>query len=116
VWILKKLGLIEMPTVNGKEVKVRATSPLAQAQNHQDILAIDRLAAFVGERFGPQLAGLFLKGDEIAEYVGKKLQVPERFVRNKAEMQDYTKMIQGLAQSMGAMPGATPQEPAVEGV
>jgi hypothetical protein len=112
VWILKKLGLIEMPTVNGKTVKVRATSPLAQAQNHQDILAIDRLAQFVGERFGPQLAGLFLKGDEIAEYVGKKLQVPQKFVRSKAEMKEYTTMLQGMAQSMGALPGGAPAEEA----
>ena len=33
VYILKKQGRIELPTVNGREVKVRSVSPLAQAQH-----------------------------------------------------------------------------------
>jgi hypothetical protein len=109
VYILKQRGLIKLPAINGKEVKVRATSPLSQAQNHQDILAVDRLAGFVGERFGPQLTGMFLKAEDIATYVAKKLQVPERFVRSQAEMQEFMKKVQAMAQSMGALPNAGPE-------
>ena len=105
VYILRKKGLIDMPAVNGKDIQVRAESPLSQAQNHQDILAVDRLAEFVGQRFGPQLANLFLKGEDIAAYVSKKLNVPEKFVRSQAEMQQAVQMMQQYAQSAGALPG-----------
>lgn len=110
VYILKKRGLIKLPAVNGKEVKVQATSPLSQAQNHQDILAVDRLAGFVGERFGPQLTGMFLKAEDISAYVAKKLQVPERFVRSQAEMKAFMTQMQQMAQAMGALPNAGPAQ------
>ena len=42
VYILKKQGRIELPTINGREVKVRSVSPLAQAQANQDITSVAR--------------------------------------------------------------------------
>ena len=42
IHILKKQGRIELPTVNGREVKIRSVSPLAQAQSNQDITAVSR--------------------------------------------------------------------------
>ena len=38
IYILKKQGRIEIPTVNGRQVKVRSVSPLSQGQAKQDIL------------------------------------------------------------------------------
>lgn len=113
VWILKKRGLIQLPVVNGRTVKVRSTSPLAQAQNAKDIQNIDRLVGFVQQRFGPQLANIFLKGEEIVPEVAKKLQVFAGATRSKVEMKALIEQLQGMAQQAGMIQGDAP--PSVEG-
>ena len=47
VYILKKQGRIDIPSLNGREVKVRSVSPLAQAQANQDIASVDRFLEMV---------------------------------------------------------------------
>lgn len=103
VYILKKKGLIDLPAVNGKTVKVVPASPLAQAQNQIDIQAVDRLVEFVGARFGPQLANIFIKGEDVSKYVGDKLQVPGNLVRNKQEMAEAMQQMMQLANAAGGL-------------
>jgi hypothetical protein len=47
VYILKKQGRIELPTINGREVKVSSVSPLAQAQANEDITSVARFLELV---------------------------------------------------------------------
>lgn len=98
IYIMKKRGMVTLPTVNGKTIRVRAKSPLAQAQAQIDIQNSDRLVELVNARFGPQLANVFIKGEEMSAYWGEKLQVPGRLVRTKPEMQQLMQAIQGMAQ------------------
>ena len=37
VYILKKQGRIKIPVINGREIKIKSSSPLAQAQHQQDV-------------------------------------------------------------------------------
>lgn len=112
VHILKKQGRISLPTVNGREVKVRATSPLAQAQNFQDIQSIDRFLELVAGRFGPQMVNLLVKSEEAARFLADKFGVPERVLRTDRER---AALMQQMAQAMGEMnaagPGAPPSAP-----
>lgn len=103
VFILRRRGLISLPAVNGKLIKVMPTSPLAQAQNQQDILNVDRWLVFLGQKFGPQLVNIYANGEEIAAYVGHKLNVPERLVRSQVQQQQMMQSIEQLA-------GAAPQQ------
>ena len=114
IYIMKELGMIELPTVNGKEISVTATSPLAQAQNQQDIQGVDRLVEWVAARFGPQLANIFIKGEDASAYVADKLQVPKDLVRTKEEMQAAIKQFAEMQQGGGQE--APPEDPmAAEG-
>lgn len=97
VYILKKRGLIELPAVNGRTVKVVAKSPLAQAQAQIDIQNSDRLVELVNARFGPQLANVFIKGEDMSKYWAEKLQVPGALVRSKPEMEALAQQIAQLA-------------------
>jgi len=99
IFILKKQGRINLPTVNGREVKVRSTSPLAQAQAQQDIVAFDRFVELVGTRFGPQLINLLVKSEDAAKYLADKFGVPERLLRSDEER---TQLVAQLTQSMQA--------------
>lgn len=102
VHILKQQNRIQLPTVNGREVKVRATSPLAQAQNFQDIQAVDRFLELVAGRFGPQMINLLVKSEEASRFLAEKFGVPERVLRSD---QERRQLMQQMAQIMGAMNG-----------
>lgn len=108
IFILKQRGMITLPTVNGRVVKISAKSPLAQAQNQIDIQNIDRLTQFSMQSFGPQMTNIFLKGEDILPYVAEKLQVPGNLVRNKIEMQKMIEQVQQLAASAQGQPQEPP--------
>lgn len=112
--ILKDRGLIKMPTVNGKEIKLIATSPLAQAQNYQDIDAVDKFTGLVQARFGTDGLNVFVDGSETTSYLADRFKVPRRILRPKAEQ---TKLIQQFAQQAGAGGTGEPagQQPAPGG-
>lgn len=113
VYIMRKRGLITLPTVNGKTIRIRAKSPLAQAQAQIDIQNSDRLVELVNARFGPQLANVFIKGEEMSAYWGEKLQVPGRLVRSKPEMSQLLQQLQGMAQQASAPPEGQPAMPEI---
>jgi hypothetical protein len=99
LYILKKQGRIEIPTVNGREVQVRSTSPLAQAQAFEDITSVNRFLELIQVRFGPQMVNLFVKGDETTKYLANKFGVPDSLVRNEAERAELAQNIAQMGQN-----------------
>ena len=63
------------PTVNGREVKVRSISPLAQAQSNQDITSVSRFLELVNGFFGPDTTNLLIDSEETAVFLAKKFGV-----------------------------------------
>ena len=104
IYILKKQGRIKLPTVNGREVKIRATSPLAQAQANQDITTVARFLEMVGGAFGPEMLQLLIDGEESALYLAKKFGVPERLIRDKEQRKQIAALAQQMAQQQQGMP------------
>ena len=104
IYILKKQGRIELPTANGREVKIRATSPLAQAQANQDITTVARFLEMVGGAFGPEMLQLLIDGEESAVYLAKKFGVPERLIRDKEQRKQIAAIAQQMAQQQQGMP------------
>jgi hypothetical protein len=102
IYILKKQGRIEVPTVNGREVKIRATSPLAQAQANQDISSVARFLELVGGVFGPEMLQLLIDGEETAVHLAKKFGVPERLIRDAEQRKQIAAIAQQMAQQQGA--------------
>jgi|TARA_R100000084_G_scaffold102164_1_gene57659 hypothetical protein len=98
VYILKKQGRIKIPTINGREIKIQSSSPLAQAQHQQDVATIDRFLAMIQGRVGPELTNILIKQDEVAKYVAKKLGIPEELIRSTEEMQAAAQQMQQMMQ------------------
>tara|TARA_R110002153_G_scaffold45994_1_gene129759 strand:+ start:687 stop:2228 length:1542 start_codon:yes stop_codon:yes gene_type:complete len=107
VYILKKQGRIEVPTINGREVKIRSVSPLAQAQSNQDISSVARFLELVGGVFGPEMLQLLVDGEKTAVHLAKKFGVPESLIRDE----DQRKQIAALAQQMAEQQAQQPQQP-----
>ena len=98
VHILKKQGRINIPTVNGREIKIQSTSPLAQAQANQDINGFNRFLELVGTRFGPQLINLLVDSNEATKYLAEKFGIPEKLTRSKEEMEQVMMQMQQALQ------------------
>ena len=98
VHILKKQGRIEMPTVNGREVKVRSVSPLAQAQSNQDIQAISRFLETINGYFGQDVTNLLISSEDTAMYLAAKFGIPESLIRDEEERNNLVAMMQQMQQ------------------
>jgi len=98
IYILKRQGRIEVPTVNGREIKIRSVSPLAQAQAQQDVLSVDRFLELVGGRFGPQILNLLIDSQEVSIYLARKFGVPDNLIRSPEQRAMLTEMAQQMAQ------------------
>jgi hypothetical protein len=109
IYILKKQGRIKIPVVNGREIKIRSSSPLAQAQHQQDVATIDRFLGMMQMRVGPELLNILVKQDEVAKFIAGKLGVPEELIRSEEEMQQAAIQLQQLQQQQQApMEGSPP--------
>ena len=100
VYILKKQGRIEIPSINGREVKVKSVSPLAQAQANQDISNVSRYLQLVGGTFGPEVLNILIRSDDVAAYLAKKFGVPDSLVRDKVEREQLLQAAQQYQQQM----------------
>jgi hypothetical protein len=98
IYILKKQGRIEMPTVNGREVKIRSSSPLAQAQSNQDITSVSRFLELVNAYFGPDTTNVLINSEETAIHLAKKFGVPDGLIRDADERREIVAMMQQMQQ------------------
>ena len=85
VHILQKQGKIELPKINGREVKIINTSPLAQAQHNEDVARVARWLQLLNGGFGPQMTNTIVEATEAAIYAGQKIGVPEKLIRDAGE-------------------------------
>ena len=105
--LLSKQGRIELPKVNGREVKVAARSPLAKAQHMQDISDVNRFNEIIAGTFGPQMINVIVNQNETAKYLAEKMNLPEKLIRDEEEQQRIVQQISQLQTS--APEGEVPQ-------
>ena len=98
IYILKKQGRIEVPVINGREVKIRSVSPLAQAQANQDITSVARYLEMIGSTLGPEMLQLLIDGEQTAVYLAKKFGVPESLIRDEDQRKQIAEMAAQMQQ------------------
>jgi len=96
--VLKEQGRIDLPIINGREVKVQAISPLARSQYQQDISDINRFHEIIGTTFGPQMLNLIVNQDAVARHIGKLMNIPEKLLRDEQEQAQLAQQMQQMAQ------------------
>ena len=99
--ILSKQGRIEIPKVNGREVKIAPRSPLAQAQHLQDVADVTRFNEIIAGTFGPQMINLIVDQNATAKYLAEKMNLPEKLIRDEEEQKQLADRMSQLQQSAG---------------
>jgi len=108
--IMDERGLINLPLkINGLEVKIVPVSPLAQAQNMDDVQDVMQWAQ-IAASMGP-VAQSTVKQDAIADFVADKLGVPNSLRTSDEERQELEQQIGQMLQQQQQMPpeAAPPQ-------
>jgi hypothetical protein len=113
VWLLTRQGVLEMPLVDGRQVRIIAKSPLARAQKFEEIERIRGFAGDVIGMVGPQGGQLFIDHEVLVEELQAKWEVPQNLVRSAGERD---KMLSNAAeaaqaqQQQQAVPGGLPAQ------
>jgi hypothetical protein len=99
VWLFTRAGILEMPQIDGREVRVVAKSPLARAQKFEEIERIRGFAGDVIGMLGPQAGQLYLDHDSLVDELQAKWEVPQNMVRGEGERK---RMLEGAAEAAAA--------------
>lgn len=86
--ILSSRGVIAPIVVDGKDVSLKQTSPLAKAEDQEDFQSSQvwfNSVVELGQLLGPEAILGTVRVEELAGYWADKLGVPEELIRSKAE-------------------------------
>lgn len=105
VALLRGIGKMAPFRVDGREVTLKHTSPLARAQDQEELMSL-RTALEMTAPFGPQAVQMSFKTEAIGEYVAKRAGVDAMLIRTDAERQQI--MAQIAQAAMAAAPEGMP--------
>jgi hypothetical protein len=111
--VMDESGLITLPLeVNGLEVKVSPTSPLAMAQNMEEINSIMQFMQ-IAQSMGPE-GQLAIKAGNVIDYIAQKMGVPGDVLTTPMERQQMMMEMQQMAAmaQQAQMQGQNPMQAA----
>lgn len=109
--VLQKAGKIVPIKVDGKEITIKFTSPLAKQQDRQDIQTVTDFAQILGATGIPvEELAKYVKFEDIPGYIAENLGLPTKLVRTEEEINIYNQQQAqnqaALMQMQGGMPNA----------
>jgi hypothetical protein len=82
--------------LDGRDVQIKFTSPLARAQDGEDLLAVQQAVQFVLGTSGPEQVQIAYKIEDFGTWAANKTGMPSELVRSDMEKQQ---IIQAGAQA-----------------
>jgi len=105
-YILTRRGLITPIQLDGRDIDIKFLSPLAKAQDGEDLMSVQQAVAFVLQTAGPDQAMIAFKTEDFGTWAGVKTGMPAELIRTEAEKQQ---IIQAGAQAEQAgLPTSSP--------
>jgi len=95
--VLKKMGKVEPIEINGKEVKVKYTSPIAQLSGDEQIQKI-RVFLELMQGMPEEVQHTLISYENIPQTILDDLDLPEKFVRSSQEVDNILQQQQQMQQ------------------
>jgi hypothetical protein len=95
--ILTRRGLLQPLQLDGRDIDIKFLSPLAKAQDGEDIINVQQAVQFVMQNAGPDQAKIGFKLEDFGTWVASKTGMPAELVRSAAEKEQ---VVQAGAQAM----------------
>jgi hypothetical protein len=93
LYLLKKQGRIDLPQVDGREIKIRAVSPMMRAQRNEDISQHINFASVVGQLFGPQMVQTIINPTAFSEKLASWYEVEGTLIRDQQEQNQLAEQV-----------------------
>lgn len=93
VFVLKQAGKIADIKVDGKEVNIKFTSPIARQQDEGKLAVIGRFMEFMG-MFPPEIVNMAVKVEDVPKEVADIMGVPASLLRSELEQQQQQQNMQ----------------------
>lgn len=91
--LLRSIGKMANIRVDGKMVTLKHTSPLARAQDNEELMAAQSFFQLASTLAGPEAYQLSVKTDEISEWLARKTGFPAELIRTADERQEAIQKI-----------------------
>jgi hypothetical protein len=109
--ILKERGKIPDIEVNGKDVTIKQTSPLAKAADQEAFQNTQLWLSSMAQFVPPEVMALKVKIESLPREFAQQLGINPDLVRSDAETKEVASQVQAAAQA--GLEGGAPNEPAV---
>lgn len=106
--ILKRRGSFPDITVDGKEVTIKAQSPLAQAEDHEAFQNTNLWLQTLSQYMPPEVLALKVKIEELPEAFQKQLGTDPKLIRSDAEAEVAGQVIAAAGQQLEAGQASEP--------
>lgn len=103
VYLLKKQGKIDLPAVDGKELRIVPVSPMARFSKRGEIQAMQEFQGQLQMMFGPQVAMMVNKVPETVHKLAKYNDYPIELINSEDEIKQTLNNIMQAAQQQQAM-------------
>jgi len=101
VHIYTKQGLIDIPKVDGRELRIVPVSPLLRAQDQQDVSDFVRFQQTVASTFGPEITPVLYNQEEVIRFLAQKFGIKEELLASQSQVQSNVQTMQQIMQMQG---------------
>jgi hypothetical protein len=98
-------GLLDIPKVDGRQLRIVPVSPLLRAQDQQDVADFVRFQQTVAGTFGPEITPALYNQEQVIRYLAQKFGIQEELLADAQQVQQNAQLMQQLmaAQQGGGM-------------
>lgn len=97
LWLLRKMGKIKLPRLDGGFLAIRPLAPITRSQAQDDILRHVRFAEFLMQTVGPQMSNMIINGEQFGDYLAKKIGVEPMVLRSSNDRKALAQLMAQLA-------------------
>jgi hypothetical protein len=91
-------GLIDIPKIDGRELRIVPVSPLLRAQDQQDVSDFVRFQQTVASTFGPEITPVLFNQEKVVQYLAQKFGVQEELLADQGQVEQNLQTMQQLMQ------------------
>jgi len=96
-------GLVDLPRVDGRELRIVPVSPLLRAQDQQDVADFVRFQQTVAGTFGPEITPVLYNQERVVQYLAQKFGIMEELLADQGQVKKNAELLQQVmaAQQQG---------------
>ena len=91
-------GLIDIPKVDGRELRIVPVSPLLRAQDQQDVSDFVRFQQTIASTFGPEITPVLYNQENVVKYLAQKFGIMEELLADQGQVEANVQTMQQLMQ------------------